>query len=114
MGFLPAPHCSVAPEPYSLAMQAETIFSLKGRNSPATGPTRKAQMIVPAPKEPPSAYPMATKEKSTAMRTMLNFLCSLSLRTTVTRSLGPVPASNLMTFVMPKTIIMQPEPALPD
>ena len=77
------------------------IFSLIGRKYPATGPTQKAQMIVPIPKEPPSRKPTATKDTSTIIRTILNFFFVLSLMTTETRSFGPVPASDLMTMVMP-------------
>ena len=36
----------------------------------ATGPTIKAQIIVPSPKVPPSRKPAITKKQSVRMRTM--------------------------------------------
>ncbi len=83
-------------------------FSLKGKKSPATGPTTKAQIIVPSPTVPPSKKPMPAKHKSTTTRTMLNLNLSLSLITIATRSLGPVPAADLITIVIPNARITQP------
>ena len=86
--------------------------SFFGIKKPATGPTKKAQIIVPIPKEPPSRKPARTKVKSTIIRIMLNFLWVLSLITTATRSFGPVPASDLITMVMPKAKITQPRASI--
>lgn len=84
------------------------IFSEKGINICATGPTTAMQMSVPTPTVPPRAKPVSAKARSTAMRTMPNFHLRLSLSTTATRSLGPVPASDLMTMVMPNARMPQP------
>lgn len=83
-------------------------FSFIGINMPATGPTTKAQIIVPRPTVPPRINPVRAKEKSTITRIMLNLKCSLSLITIATRSFGPVPASDLMTIVMPKARMAHP------
>jgi len=64
--------------------------------------------MVPMPKIPPGSTPIITKEKSTITRIMPNGLWSLSEITTPTRSLGPVPASDLITIVIPKARIKQP------
>lgn len=76
-------------------------FSLYGRKTPATGPTTKAHMTVPRPKVPPSQNPVAAKRISTIIRTGANFILDFSLMTRATRSLGPVPASDLITMVIP-------------
>ena len=79
-----------------------------GRNKPAIGPTKKTQIIVPMPKTPPRRKPENTKPASTIIRIMLNRILSLSLITIATRSLGPVPASELITMVIPKAKITHP------
>lgn len=45
-----------------------TIFSLRGKKNPATGPTKKRQMTVPMPMTPPVSQPQRRKKASTAMR----------------------------------------------
>ena len=76
----------------------------------ATGPTRKAQISVPIPKEPPKIKPIATKDTSTIIRITPKFFLSLSDNTIPTKSLGPVPASDFITMVIPKAKITQPKP----
>ena len=76
----------------------------------ATGPTRKAQIRVPIPKEPPKTNPKATKVTSTMIRTTPKFFFSLSDRTMETKSLGPVPASDFITIVIPKARMIHPSP----
>ena len=76
----------------------------------ATGPTRKAQIKVPIPKEPPRRNPIRTKETSTIIRTTPKFFFILSAKTIETKSFGPVPASDLITIVIPKARIAQPRP----
>ena len=85
-------------------------FSLKGRKILATGPTRKAQIKVPIPKEPPKINPMATKDTSTMIRTTPKFFFNLSDRTMETKSLGPVPASDFITIVIPNARMIHPRP----
>ena len=59
-----------------------------GMQKSATGPTRKAQMMVPIPNFPPSRKPMSTKEMSTAMRMIPNRAPVFSLITTYTDYVG--------------------------
>ena len=65
-------------------------------------------MIVPIPTVPPRAKPMPVKIRSTITRTIPKGFFNLSLRTTATKSFGPVPASDLMTIVIPNARITQP------
>lgn len=83
---------------------------LNGRKIFATGPTRKAQIRVPIPKEPPRMKPITTKETSTIIRITPKFFFNLSEIAMETKSLGPVPASDLITMVIPKARITQPRP----
>ena len=76
----------------------------------ATGPTRKAQIRVPIPMEPPKINPTITKDTSTIIRITPKFFLNLSDRTMETKSLGPVPASDLITMVIPNAKITQPRP----
>ena len=76
----------------------------------ATGPTRNAQIKVPIPKEPPRIKPMTTKETSTIIRITPKFFFNLSDKTMETKSFGPVPASDLITMVIPKARITHPRP----
>ena len=89
------------------------IFWLTGKKSCAAGPTRKAQMMVPAPTTPPRRNPTSTKVRSTPMRTGPKGLPLFSLSTTATRSLGPVPAWDRITMVMPKARITHPAASSP-
>ena len=65
-------------------------FSDQGIKNWATGPTRKAQIIVPRPKVPPRRKPIRTKEQSVRIRIMPKGFFVLSLITMATRSLGDV------------------------
>ena len=56
---------------------------------------------------------MAAKDRSTPTRTGPKGLPLLSLSTTATRSLGPVPAWERMTMVMPKARMRQPATSSP-
>ena len=85
-----------------------TSFSLIGKNLSAIGPIRNAQTIVPIPNTPPRRTPIITKEKSTMTRQMPKGFLVLSDTTTPTRSFGPVPASDLMTIVIPNASMKQP------
>ena len=85
-------------------------FPLNGRKILATGPTRKAQIKVPIPKEPPRMKPITTKDTSTIIRITPKFFFNLSAKTMDTKSFGPVPASDLITIVIPKARIIQPIP----
>ena len=85
-----------------------TNFSLTGKKRSAIGPIKKAHTIVPMPKTPPRIIPIITKEKSTITRQIPNGFFVLSERTTPTRSFGPVPASDLITMVIPNARIKHP------
>ena len=67
----------------------------------ATGPTTNTQIMVPIPNIPPNKNPINTKHPSVTIRMIPNDFFHLSLQTTATRSFGPVPASDLITMVIP-------------
>ena len=94
--------------PRILFRQKSHSLPLMGRKTCAQGPTSPAHTRVPSPTTPPSSQPMRAKRISTATRTGPKGFPDLSLRTTATRSLGPVPASERMTTVIPKARITQP------
>lgn len=94
--------------PWNTFKIPSTILSLRGRKSPAAGPTKQAQTIVPMPNAPPSKNPTATKDTSTMILTIPNCLWDFSLITSATKSFGPVPASDLITIVMPNARITHP------
>ena len=74
----------------------------------ATGPTKNAQQSVPTPTVPESRNPITTKQISTIILITPKFFLLLSLITTATKSLGPVPQSDLITIVIPNARITEP------
>ena len=54
--------------------------------------------------------PITTKDTSTIIRITPKFFFNLSARTIETKSLGPVPASDFITMVIPKAKITHPKP----
>ena len=83
---------------------------LNGRKIFATGPTRNAQINVPIPRDPPRINPIATKEKSKMILVIPKFFFNFSATTMATKSLGPVPASDFITIVIPNAKMIHPRP----